>query len=312
MRNCISCNAEIAEHYKFCPSCGNSQEVQQAESKDEIRKVIVKTCTQCGDDNDSTNDYCSGCGISLADINPVEKQITISVPVPSPVNETQAPAVQSWVKTDKKQEANKEKKKPAPAKTVKQNEVVVEKTSNTKSIAMLSGAIVILALAILFASGVFETETAAPPAAVEHQHAEEGGVDLALMQQLGEMENRVKAQPENLEMMLELAHGFNDAGVADKAIFYYQKYLGLKPQSPEVIIDMGTCYFNLKKFEQADSIMRTALKLAPDHPIGLYNLGIVNLSKGDVNESKKWFERVIKVHPNSKQAEQAKKILESH
>lgn len=302
MHYCTQCNTQIEEHFKFCPSCGSlqkgNQPVQEVVSEKEI---LVKICEQCGEENAAETGYCTACGVSLAlvaastvvrkEVMPV-KQAEPAKPVvrkaPDERKKNPQPKVESKAREEKKQDAS-------------------------KSTILLGISLLVLVAAVLIASGVFQSPKSEGESPVSQQTApQQKTVDLNAVNELNELENRVKAQPENLEQMLMLAHSLNDAGFFDRAISYYKQYLGKKPGSPEVIIDMGVCYFNLKQFEKADSIMRTALKLAPNHPIGLYNLGIVNMAAGNMQEAKKWFNLVMEKHPGSQQAEQAKQILESH
>ncbi|PIW69627.1 MAG: hypothetical protein COW08_06200, partial [Ignavibacteriales bacterium CG12_big_fil_rev_8_21_14_0_65_30_8] len=54
---------------------------------------------------------------------------------------------------------------------------------------------------------------------------------------------------------------------------------------------MGVCYFNLKNFPKAIEEMERAIKIRPTHQIGLLNLGIVNLSAGNLEKSKEWLKK---------------------
>ncbi|MBI2416705.1 MAG: zinc ribbon domain-containing protein [Ignavibacteriales bacterium] len=315
MLNCISCQAEIAEHYKFCPVCGQPQDRAAVVTPQLTEEVTIKVCPQCGDENEAEFAFCQGCGVSIGNV--IDRIIKRTVPTA-----IEAPAEIKTVNETKKnletpvqpkrpvaQEKNKQKKTAQP-----NNPVEVVKANPNKPIVLLAVAMFVLAAVILIVSGVFDShEKPVPEVSSEQSTAPAAkGVNLAAVNAINELEKSVKAQPENLEQMLQLAHMLNDAGFFDRAIAYYKLYLGKNPASPEVIIDMGVCFFSLQNYDKADSIMRTALKLAPNHPIGLYNLGIVNMSKGNMPEAKKWFELVIKVHPGSAQAEQAKQILESH
>lgn len=312
MLNCISCQAEIAEHYKFCPVCGQPQDRAAVVTPQITEEVTIKVCPQCGDENAAEFAFCQGCGVSIANVTGIIINRTAPPAVEQPVEAKTVHASKPKIETPlppKRTAAQGVKKQNKPVQPVE-----VVKSGSNKPVVLLAVAMLVLAAVILIVGGVFDShDKPATEVSSEQAAAPSGkGVNLAAVNAINELEKSVKAQPSNLEQMLQLAHMLNDAGFFDRAIAYYKLYLGKNPASPEVIIDMGVCFFSLQNYDKADSIMRTALKLAPNHPIGLYNLGIVNMSKGNMPEAKKWFELVMKVHPGSAQAEQAKQILESH
>ncbi len=127
-----------------------------------------------------------------------------------------------------------------------------------------------------------------------------------------EIENKIAASPDSIELVLQYAHLLQDTGIFEKAIEQYKKYLVKVPKNEEAIIDMGVCYFNLENIVKADSLVRAALKINPNNPTGNFNMGVITLNQGKKEESRAWFEKVIAVAPNSDQAEVAKEILQSH
>ena len=58
--------------------------------------------------------------------------------------------------------------------------------------------------------------------------------------------------------------------------------------------------------------MKKALEFDPNHQIILFNLGIVYLSQGNVDEANKYFKKCIDVDPNSDLAQRARQIMEQH
>ena len=86
----------------------------------------------------------------------------------------------------------------------------------------------------------------------------------------------------------------------------------MQPRDADARVDMGVCYYNLGDFNTAITEMETALKYNPHHQIALLNLGIVNLSAGNLEKSKEWLEKAVNENPNTDVGKRAKELLESH
>lgn len=58
--------------------------------------------------------------------------------------------------------------------------------------------------------------------------------------------------------------------------------------------------------------MERAIKIKPKHQIGLLNLGVVNLTAGNLEKSKEWLKKAINIDPNSQYAKRAQELLKAH
>src|SRR5690606_25246217 len=110
------------------------------------------------------------------------------------------------------------------------------------------------------------------------QQNSSSGIDLSAMNEINALEEKVKANPDDLQSLLHLAHLKNDAGLYDAAIISYKNYLDKNPSDADARVDMGVCYYNLKDYNSAITEMKKALEYKPDHQIAHLNLGIVNLT----------------------------------
>ncbi|MDP1994604.1 MAG: tetratricopeptide repeat protein, partial [Ignavibacteria bacterium] len=77
----------------------------------------------------------------------------------------------------------------------------------------------------------------------------------------------------------------------------------------DVLVDMGVCYFDLQKYDEAIPLMEKAIKTNPVHQIAHMNLGIVNLAKGNIEKSKEWLQKAVAIDPNSEIGRKAKQLL---
>ena len=102
------------------------------------------------------------------------------------------------------------------------------------------------------------------------------------------------------------------ACIKKKAIDRYKSYLEQKPNEPDVIIDMGVCYYQIGDFNSAINVMESAIKINPKHQIANFNLGIVNSSAGNHDRSVEWWKKAVEINPNSNIGKKAKDLLENH
>jgi tetratricopeptide (TPR) repeat protein len=291
---CPECGLKLEKEFKFCPECGvNLESVSQQNSgQDELVNPI--TCENCGEENSPDNEICAGCGIRLK--NKAETKNLVKKP--QPLGKQKASSKKVNVQKQSKKTYNPQEQ-PAIKSLNKRNLLII-------IVALLAGIVIILETSdILDAKKVSED--------IPQMNESQGsGVDLNNIQKINELEARVKADPNNKELLLQLAHLKNDSRMYQQAIVDYKNYLTMQPSDADARVDMGVCYYNLGDFKTAISEMETALKYNPHHQIALLNLGIVNLSAGNLEKSKEWLEKAVNENPNNDVGKRAKELLESH
>lgn len=187
----------------------------------------------------------------------------------------------------------------------------LEKNLDPKIIYGIIAGGLVVALIIILSSGVLDSNIVntavnqAPPQT-------SSGIDLNNMQAINNLEEKIKVNPEDYKSLLELAHLKNDSGLFEAAIQNYKTYLEKNPSNADARVDMGVCYFNLKDFTNAIKEMETALKYVPNHQIAHLNLGIVNLSAGNVEVSKEWLKKAYEINPVSDIGKRAEELLKNH
>ena len=291
---CPECGLKLEKEFKFCPECGiNLESVsQQSFGQKDLANPI--TCENCGEENSPDNEICAGCGIRLKNKAEAENLVKKT----QPLRKQKASHKKANIKKQNKK-INKPQEQPAIKSLNKKNLLIIV-------VVLLAGIFIILETSdILDAKKVTENI----PQVNESQGS---GVDLNNIQKINDLEARVKAEPNNKEVMLQLAHLKNDSHMYQQAIVDYKKYLTMQPRDADARVDMGVCYYNLGDFNTAISEMETALKYNPHHQIALLNLGIVNLSAGNLKKSKEWLEKAVNENPNTDIGKRAKELLESH
>ncbi|MCZ7608759.1 MAG: tetratricopeptide repeat protein [Ignavibacterium sp.] len=188
------------------------------------------------------------------------------------------------------------------------------KTLNPKIVyGILIGGVAVIAL-ILLSSGMLDSSSGVVSSVNqnEQQSATNSGVNLNSLQMITELEEKVKQNPNDYQSLLELAHLKNDSGLFEAAIQNYKTYLEKNPADADARVDMGVCYFNLRDYPNAIKEMETALKYEPKHQIAHLNLGVVNLSAGNLAKSKEWLQKAYDLNPTNEIGQKAEQLLKNH
>jgi hypothetical protein len=152
------------------------------------------------------------------------------------------------------------------------------------------------------------------PAAVQPQAS-------ASMAEIASLQQAVSANPGDAASRLRLANVLHDDGMLTAAIQNYNEYLKLTPKDPNARVDLGICYDQLalqdtanapQYFGLAVQEMQTVVKESPSHQPAAFNLGIVNLHMGNLEESNKWFKRAVELGRETELGMRAQKILTQH
>jgi len=283
-KTCLNCGHSVEDGYKFCSNCGS-------EIEDEIKNDII-ICSNCGKESSQNEAFCSECGTKLNSSENEQKDKSSSSSQ-QPVQATKSDETELTDELHEHKTQNKKKEE--------------KKLSKGKVLTIFVGALGLI-LVFLFSEGMFEqtvTPTNSPPIS-------DLEINLNNIQKINELAAQVKANPNDLELLLKLADLRFDSDFFEEAIKNYRSYLDKKPNDVDARLDMGISYYNMKNFTKAIEEMEKAIKIKPDHQVGLLDLGIVNLTAGNFKKSIEWLQKAIKVDPNSQYAKQAKELLDAH
>jgi len=300
---CPYCNAELRWEDTYCGNCGKKIEwsagegavAGAAQTSNPDAGTAELTCPSCGRVNKPGSERCKSCGSDLR--------------IPG-----KPASASSEASKQGKREQRTQKKEP-------------ETPSFLNSWKPLVALVVIVVAAVLVEHYVenenIATQAPQEQAAVPQQPAT---ANMAAVPQIEEMERRVKANPADLGLTLQLANFLSDNRFYDKAITYYQAYLKKKPSDANARVDMGICYKETGDYDTAVKEMKTALSYDPNHLYATYNLGIVSLDEGKkyldqgqmdkasecIKESNDWFRKTVALAPNSEVGKQAQRMLTQH
>ncbi len=108
----------------------------------------------------------------------------------------------------------------------------------------------------------------------------------------------VRADPRNVEALVQLGNLYYDHQLYPQAIEYYSRALELKPNDVNVRTDLGTAYWYSNLPQQAVKEYEKSLAINPSHPNTLFNMGIVR-SQGlrDPAGAIAAWEKLLKTNP---------------
>jgi tetratricopeptide (TPR) repeat protein len=78
------------------------------------------------------------------------------------------------------------------------------------------------------------------------------------VQEIGQLEEALKHDPENLQILISLGNAYFDTNQERKAIDVYAKALKFDPKNADVRTDMGIMYRNIKDYDNAVKEFRQA------------------------------------------------------
>ncbi len=189
------------------------------------------------------------------------------------------------------------------------------KELNIKLLLIIIAITIIIALAVLYFAGIFDSPTTQISQVNQNEQVQEEPTpqifDLKTAQEIKSMEDFVSTNPKDYQALLQLGNKYFDTKQFEKAIAKYQIYLANNEHEPDVLVDLGVCYYNLSDFVNAEKNMREALKINPNHQIGNLNLGIVLSAANHREEAKLFWQKAYNANPNSDFGQRAKSFLEN-
>jgi len=157
-----------------------------------------------------------------------------------------------------------------------------------------------------------EPPTQSAPATPQQQAAAPvvDTVKLAADQQAVPMLARLKSEPNNPDLLVNLGNLYDDAKQYPAAVGYYERALKVRPADANVRTDMATAYWYLGQPDRALAEFDKALSTAPANANTLFNRGIVRWkAKADGKGAMADFQKVLSLNPNFAGKAQAEQLM---
>ncbi len=130
--------------------------------------------------------------------------------------------------------------------------------------------------------------------------------------QVNALKSVAEREPNNATPRVQLGNLYFDAERYDDAIKWYSDALKITPNDVNVSTDLGVCYYYLNQPDKALEQFDKSLKIDSKHAKTLLNLGIVRaFGKQDLQGATDAWQQVLKVAPNTPEAQAAKRALDS-
>ena len=84
----------------------------------------------------------------------------------------------------------------------------------------------------------------------------------------------------------------------EDAVGAYQKVLELNPGAAGALVNLGTIYYRLRKFEEAEKYYLAAIEADPAYPLAQFNLGNLYDEQGRLPQAFEYYRRALGLNPN--------------
>lgn len=101
----------------------------------------------------------------------------------------------------------------------------------------------------------------------------------------------------DLQAQIMLADVLYDTANWTEAIVHYRTANRIDPTRVSTVVDLGVCYYNLGDPLTARTLFEKALELDPQHPVALFNMGIVAESQMNDAQALDFFRRAKAANP---------------
>jgi cytochrome c-type biogenesis protein CcmH/NrfG len=117
--------------------------------------------------------------------------------------------------------------------------------------------------------------------------------------QAGPLMEKLKADPNNAEVLENVGNIYYDAQQYPTAIEYYQRALTVQPANTAVRTDMATAYWYSGDADTAIAQFQKSLSYEPNKTNTLFNLGIVQWQgKMDIDKAVATWQKLLDTNPN--------------
>ena len=132
-----------------------------------------------------------------------------------------------------------------------------------------------------------------------------------MMAEINGLKERVQKNPKDVEAWTRLANLFQDAGMYEPAIGFYERAIALSPKDANLLTDVGTCYLDLKQFDKALESLERAQSADPGNWQSLYNIVVVaGLQMRRFDRADAAFARLKGLRPDAPNLTQLKEALD--
>jgi tetratricopeptide (TPR) repeat protein len=83
----------------------------------------------------------------------------------------------------------------------------------------------------------------------------------------------------------------------EQAIEAYQQAIECNPHAAGALVNLGTIYYRLRRFAEAERYYAQSLEADPDYPLALFNLGNLYDERGELDKARRCYEKALRLNP---------------
>jgi tetratricopeptide (TPR) repeat protein len=118
---------------------------------------------------------------------------------------------------------------------------------------------------------------------------------------IARMETILKLNPDHADALNFIGYSYVDRGIRlEEAEKLIRKALRLKPDSAHIIDSLGWLYYRQGKMDKAVETLKQAASLLPDDRVVAEHLGDALLQQGQIDEAKKQYRRALTLEPGNR------------
>jgi tetratricopeptide (TPR) repeat protein len=106
----------------------------------------------------------------------------------------------------------------------------------------------------------------------------------------------LEVDPGNPDVVYEVGSVLQQLGRPADALPFFQRHLDMVDDDQQTLVQIGKCYTDLNRLDEAEAALRSALA-AGDDAVGYYNLGIVLEQRGRVDDAEQSYRRAVELGP---------------
>jgi tetratricopeptide (TPR) repeat protein len=141
------------------------------------------------------------------------------------------------------------------------------------------------------------------------QNPSSSNVSEEVKHKLEVMKKDVDSNPSDTLKMREYADFLAAAHRPEEALIYYEKILEKDKNRKDIYFGITFLYYNQGNMVKAEEITKQMLKLFPDDPMVIYNVGAIEATKGNKDKARQIWTKLIQKYPNDKTSELAKNSI---
>jgi tetratricopeptide (TPR) repeat protein len=149
----------------------------------------------------------------------------------------------------------------------------------------------------------------APPDAMVDALARESRSSVLLLKQAGAADlvrdgtwreylvrRALEFNERNPDVVYEMGAVLQQLKRPEEALTYFNRHLEMVADDQQTLVQIGKCYADLGRFEEAETVLRRAVN-SVDDAVGFYNLGYVLEQRGRPADAERFYQRAIELNP---------------